>query len=57
MPNISEEERMLRSQAASILGKLGGSKGGKKRAENLSPERKRQIASKAAQARWSKSQD
>ena len=51
-PRITEEEQRLRSQAASILGKLGGSKGGKMRAANLSPERKKEIAQKAAQARW-----
>ena len=33
-------------------GKLGGSKGGKLRAEKLSPERRREIARKAAEARW-----
>lgn len=33
-------------------GKLGGSKGGKLRAERLSPERRSEIARKAAQARW-----
>jgi hypothetical protein len=35
-------------------GKLGGSKGGKLRAANLSPERRAEIARKAAAARWSK---
>jgi len=29
-----------------------GSKGGKKRAENLTPEQRREIALKAAKARW-----
>ena len=33
-------------------GKLGGSKGGHLRAERLSPERRSEIARKAAQARW-----
>lgn len=46
------DEKKLRSQAASILGKLGGSKGGKARAENLSSARRREIAKKAARARW-----
>ena len=36
------------------LGKLGGKKGGKARAEKLSPERRKEIASKAAKARWDK---
>lgn len=30
-----------------------GAKGGKKRAENLSPERRKEIAKKAAEKRWS----
>jgi len=50
--SISDEERALRSQAASILGKLGGSKGGKMRASKLSAERRREIASMAAASRW-----
>lgn len=33
-------------------GKLGGSKGGKLRAERLSPERRSEIAKAAARARW-----
>lgn len=33
-------------------GKLGGAKGGVLRAANLSPERRREIAQKAAAARW-----
>ena len=39
---------------AVALGKRGGSKGGKLRAEKLSPERRREIARKAVQARWAK---
>jgi hypothetical protein len=31
-----------------------GSKGGKKRAANMSPERRAEIAKKAAEKRWSK---
>ncbi len=34
-----------------------GAKGGKKRAENLTPERRKEIAEKAAKARWSKPQE
>jgi hypothetical protein len=34
------------------LGRLGGSKGGKARAEKLSGKQRRSIASKAANARW-----
>ncbi len=35
-------------------GRLGGLKGGKSRAEKLSPERRREIAIIAAEKRWSK---
>ena len=34
------------------IGRAGGLKGGKARAKKLSDERKREIAKKAAQARW-----
>ena len=39
---------------AVALGRLGGLKGGKSRTEKLTPERRREIAKKAAQARWSR---
>jgi hypothetical protein len=39
---------------AVALGKLGGSKGGKVRAANLSPERRKEIARKAVEARWAR---
>ena len=39
---------------AVALGKLGGPKGGKARAEKLSANKLREIAKKAAEARWSK---
>ena len=39
---------------AVALGKLGGSKGGKIRAERLTAERRIEIARKAVMARWSK---
>jgi hypothetical protein len=38
-------------------GKLGGAKGGKLRAERLSPERRAEIARKAAEARWRPASD
>jgi len=38
--------------AAVALGRLGGLKGGKARTAKLSPERRKEIAQKAAQARW-----
>jgi len=40
------------SAAASALGRLGASKGGKARAANLSAARRKAIAKKAAAARW-----
>jgi hypothetical protein len=43
-----------KNAAAVALGRLGGKKGGKARAEKLDPERRHQIASAAARARWSK---
>jgi len=36
------------------LGRRGGLKGGKARARNLSSAKRREIAKKAAKARWSK---
>lgn len=39
---------------AVALGKLGGQKGGKARAEKLTPEQRKEIAKVAAQARWKK---
>jgi len=43
-----------KNPAAVSLGRLGGLKGGKARAEKLSPERRKEIAKKAAMARWRK---
>lgn len=43
-----------KNPAAVELGRLGGKKGGKARAEKLSPERRREIAREAAKARWDK---
>ncbi|MEM7196675.1 MAG: histone H1 [Pseudomonadota bacterium] len=40
--------------AAVALGRKGGKKGGKARAEKLTPEQRSEIARKAAKARWSK---
>jgi hypothetical protein len=39
---------------AVALGKRGGSKGGKLRAQKLSAEQRREIARKAVLARWAK---
>lgn len=37
------------------LGHKGGIKGGKARAEKLTPERRKEIAQRASRARWGKS--
>ncbi len=51
--NLSDEDP---SASAATLGRQGGKKGGKKggaaRAASLSPERRREIAKKAALSRW-----
>ncbi len=41
-----------KNPAAVALGRLGGRKGGKARAATLSARRRREIAQKAAEARW-----
>jgi len=41
-----------KNPAAVALGKLGGPKGGKARAAKLSARRRKEIARKAARARW-----
>ena len=43
-----------KNAAAVALGRLGGLKGGKARAEKLSPEKRKAIAKKAAERRWRK---
>jgi hypothetical protein len=43
-----------KNPAAVALGRLGGLKGGKARAEKLSPKKRKEIARKAAKARWEK---
>jgi len=42
---------------ASALGRLGGLKGGKARADNMTPEERSEAARKAVQARWAKSRN
>lgn len=48
------ESKPPKNLAAVALGRLGGLKGGKARAEKLSSKRKKAIAKHAAEARWSK---
>jgi hypothetical protein len=50
-PPEEEPEDPIRA-AARELGRRGGLKGGKARAESLSSEKRREIAKKAAAARW-----
>jgi hypothetical protein len=42
----------MKNAAAVELGRLGGKKGGKARAEALSPEDRKRIAQDAARMRW-----
>lgn len=46
-----------KNKAAQELGSLGGKKGGKARAEKLSPERRKEIAREAARKRWAKKRE
>ncbi|MEN6365231.1 MAG: hypothetical protein ABFC88_00250 [Thermoguttaceae bacterium] len=46
------EPKPEKNPAAVALGRLGGLKGGKARAEKLSAEQREAIATKAAKARW-----
>ena len=45
-------EKPEKNPAAVSLGRLGGLKGGKARAEKLTSEQKKAIAKKAAESRW-----
>jgi hypothetical protein len=45
-------EEPKKDPAAVELGRRGGKKGGKARAEKLTPEQRSEIAKKAAEARW-----
>ena len=46
-----------KNPAAVALGRLGGLKGGKARAEKLSAKKRKEIAKKAAKARWGKEKE
>ena len=47
-----EDELSDKNPAAVTLGRLGGLKGGKARANKLTPGQRSEIARKAARARW-----
>lgn len=50
------QERLPEKDPAAVaLGRKGGKKGGKARAERLTPEERSEIARIAARARWKKS--
>ena len=53
VPNDSPKEQEPETRAAQA-GRKGGLRGGKARAGKLSPRKRREIARKAAVARWSK---
>lgn len=48
----TQQEKDELKAAAAALGRKGGLKGGKARAESLTPERRAEIAKKAAAKRW-----
>jgi len=64
VPAVTDEDPMTsrrvtkqpkkKNPAAVALGRLGGLKGGKARAEKLSPKKRAEIAKNAATARWRK---
>lgn len=49
--DITTEQDAIKA-AAAALGRKGGLKGGKARAESLTAKRRSEIAKKAAKARW-----
>jgi len=53
----SKPRKKRKNPAAVALGKLGASKGGKARAAKLTPNKRREIAKRAAQARWTKASE
>jgi len=48
------QQQPAKNPAAVALGRLGGLKGGKARAESLTERQRRLIAKRAAMARWRK---
>lgn len=51
----TEDNPSDKNPAAVALGRLGGLKGGPARAKKLTKEKRKEIAQKAAKARWNKS--
>jgi hypothetical protein len=55
IPKLTEESLGTQKNPHAVaLGSLGGRKGGLARAAKLTPERRKEIATKAARARWTK---
>ena len=57
IPNVPTKEKpdeKEKNPAAVALGRLGGLKGGKVRAQRLTPEQRSESARKAVMARWVK---
>lgn len=58
---LTEEEielpEQVKNPAAQALGRLGGLKGGRARAASMTPEHRKEVAKKAAEARWRKKID
>lgn len=50
----AKDKLQKKNPAAVKLGRLGGLKGGKARATKLTAKQRKEIAKKAAEARWSK---
>jgi hypothetical protein len=53
-PEVEPELVEGKNPHAVALGRLGGLKGGKARFEKLTPDQRKEIARKAAKARWAK---
>jgi hypothetical protein len=50
--DVVNEAVITKNPAAVALGRLGGQRGGKARADSLTAEQRKDIATKAAAARW-----
>jgi hypothetical protein len=56
IPKVEPPAPVVKKNPAAVtLGRLGGLKGGKARADSLTPAKRKAIAKKAAAARWTKS--
>jgi hypothetical protein len=52
--DLPKDDPVPKNPAAVALGRLGGLKGGKARADSLTAKRRSEIAKKAAARRWGK---